>query len=207
MADSTELSEKRDYQRLSEHQLDAMAILCVEGVGGDEIARQVGVPREQVLAIIRGGRNQKFDKLLEGYKKKVLQSVMGHRFRLMDLLDDAYLAIDNAINNGDSKLRAETSWKLFEQVVPRPKDEQDHSLKIVINNPTVQAEMGKTINHIHESLDEMVDVLKHSDEDKHVLIGDEALPTPPVQLEISDAEALPSEEEADKNLDLEVLDD
>lgn len=191
-------------KRIPDYQLEAVAIYVTEGASAQDISDATGISLNSVRYLI-AGKNATFNRFLDAYRSKAMKCVMAHRFRLMDMLEAGYTAIQDALESNDLKLRSDTAWKLFDAVIPTSKDKEDPGIQIILNNPQVQTQLSDTINNVSGSLRSLKEMVAGKDPSRHVLLGDEALPVPEAQLKTKDTEALPAADEAEIHLDLVEL--
>lgn len=196
--------------RAKDYQLDTLAQMAVMGVPADQMASEVDLPIDYVNRLLEGGRNEKFDRLQADYREKVTTKTVNARFALYDFLDDATQAIGEAIRGGDIRLRAEQSWKLLGELAPNPRATVggggDH-LSIVFNNPSVQAQIGEGITNMTNMFTELRQAVTEQNGNGHTLLGEQALPVPPSQLEVTDGEALPNPGDSVDDFPMEAVEE
>ena len=94
-----------------------------------------------------------------------------------------------ALTGQDLRLRKETAQWIWDRVVPdlngKKSDDGHDTFQLVINQPHVQTRIGETMANVAQMLGGLRDAISRQDPNQHVLIGTDALPTPPGQLEVS----------------------
>ncbi len=178
-------------ERAKEHQLEAIAQLSTLGTPAATISAITTLSEPYINRLLRGGKNKTFDKLLENYKQQNLKTVVGAHFTLVDLLPQSNDAIRDALTGNDSRLRAETAWKVRDKVVPDLMKAQSgpDSYHITLNQPHIQSQIGETMESVASSLGMLRDIIRSQDPDAHLKLGAEALPIPPGQMEVVEGEA------------------
>ena len=105
-------------ERAKDYQLEAVAQLSTLGTPSGSIAAVTNLSEPYINRLLQGGRSKKFDELREHYKQQNLKTIVGAHFTLVDLLPQSDDAIRDALIGSDTRLRAETAWKIRDKVVP-----------------------------------------------------------------------------------------
>lgn len=207
---SAEVSEppaepvKDRAKALKPYQLDTLAMMMVEGSPTSEIAEALGTSEKHVNRTIRNSKT--LPAIVDSYREQSMTLAVRHRYRMISFLDDAYAAVEAALQGDDQNLRYKAAQDVLNRILPPEKQrEEPSSVNIAITNPQVQVEMKEAMGNISEGIKSMVEFLSDEKKPNHVLFGDEALPTPETQLQIEDgtgpvgpeddwkAEAVPAE--------------
>jgi len=164
--------------RLPSYILDAVALMALNAVPVADIVRATGLPERRVKGLL-AGKNKTFDKILEGYRKKLLTQSTYHQVRLLDLLDSAYRAIGTALDSEDAKTAKDTAWELMDRVLPRREDrltEGQAGVNLTLQANVVQAEVSQGLKNVLSEFGTIIDAVAHQDPNAHVKSGAEALP-------------------------------
>lgn len=184
---------KKERERGKLHQLEAIAQMCTMGTPPGTMAAVTGLSEGYINRLLTDGRNETFNKLRESYLEKNLKTLVGARFRLADTIDQVHEALQDALNGKDMRLRTETAWKIWDQVVPKLDNGKEHatpdSIQLIINQPHVQTQINETMANVADCLVGLREAVGSQIPDKHILLGAEALPIPESQLEVSKGEA------------------
>ena len=177
-------------ERAKEYQLESLAQLSVLGVGSAAMAGITELSETYINRILRGGQSKKFDELREQYKRSHLKTISNAHFQLVDALPEAIEGIKEGLGSRDIRVKTETSWKLYNQVVPQMVNQKDKadSFNITLNEPHIQAQVGETMTTVAKALQILTSVIRGQDADQYVMAGTDALPIPPSQLEVEEGE-------------------
>ena len=189
----TPTSAKQERERGKLHQLEAVAQMCTMGTPAGTMAAVTGLSEGYINRLLSDGRNETFNKLRESYLEKNLKTLVGARFKLADRIDASLEAFDSALSAPDLRLRKEMATWLWEQTVPKLDGgngkESSDTFQLVINQPHVQTQINETMANVANALVGLRDAVASDPSPERVLIGAEALPTPPSQLEVEEGEA------------------
>ena len=198
---------KPQRERAKAYQLEAVAQLSVLGTHASTIAAVTELTEPYINRLLSGGNNQTFDDIREKYRQQNMKLVTGAHFKLVDMLPEVDTAIQNALGANDLRLAAETAWKIRDKVIPDMvnNNRDPDSFQITINQPHVQAKIGETMTDVAEALSLLKSVIQSQDPGAHIMVGVEALPIPPSQLEVSEGEASLEPTEGPDDLLLELM--
>lgn len=165
---------------LAAHQLDAVAILSLNGVAYDDIAGQVGCSTDQVKHLVRDKANHTFNALVAGYREKILTHSVQHRMKMMKLMNASYEAVENAIQQrGDARLAKDTAFQVFKEALPAPETpKQEMQVNLGFQNVHLQQEVTTSTNEMLGKLPEILNRLGEvvGTVDPHTRKGTAALP-------------------------------
>jgi hypothetical protein len=165
-------------KRLPEHILDAIAMQTLQGTPYGDISRNTGVPKPTVEALVRDGSNQKFQRILEGYREKLLLTVGQNHFKMVAMLDKVHRAIERALDDDtDNKLAVSTAFDVMDRVIPRPEADRSVNVSLGLTNTVVNNEMSATLTSVSDSFVDLMQIVATQDPNKHVLDGTAALPS------------------------------
>lgn len=203
----TQLEKKNGHA--SKYQLACVARMTTEMAPMEEIVKQVGLTENHIKRLLKGGANKQFDELKEGYEEIATGEVIVHRLRLSGMLEKAYDGVKRGLDAKEPKTSAGTAWELFDRVYPslspaaqnsnRSPTEGLTGMTFIFNQPPARAELDQGEAGVIEDIRDLQRELAGIRLNRHELVGDEALPTPPAQLEILDVEALPNQEDAEQD--------
>ena len=206
--------EMQRGKHLLEHQLDAIAKLAALGGNSPErIAVTLNIPPKRIEKLLRGGANEKFDKLYGGYQKEMMSQFHGAVFNLVERLPRVHEVFDEALSSKNVAEKTSMAKWIYEKVHPvastkQVENLQDNSTNVFINqNPEARQQLSDTVQTVGTVLGELKTYISRPPGPNHELIGVEALPIPPGQLEVTDGEALPEVFESDETLKLIELDE
>jgi len=205
-------SEKTSPIRLRDYQLDTIAQLsCFDANSPEQISTTTGVPVKTVINLLKGGQNKSFDTIRAAYQQSVMKNFHGATMRMIDRMPKAEAAIERAIDSDDVKVAADNAWKVIDRVVPlasKRSDSQEGSVSFIINNPQVHNELNQTVSDVRGLMRGLKGYLSDgASTTNHTVIGSQALPISPAQLEVGDGESLPDQSETLDNLNLIPLED
>ena len=180
-------------ERAKDYQLETIAQLSTLGTPTGTMAQVTGLSEPYVARLLSGKGNETFNKFREQYKKSALKNVIGAHFSLVDMIPQSLDAFTAALGGQDLRLRKETAQWIWDRVVPdltgKKDSEGSDTFQVVINQPQVSAQIGETMESVAHMLKGLHDTILIQDENKHVLIGTDALATPVSQHEVSEGEA------------------
>lgn len=166
---------------LTHSRLDFVAKCAAGGMPTDQIARCASLSADTVLKLVRGGHDERFDALYQGWSEKNLQLLADHRYRLQEFLDDAYRGWGDSIKQtNDLKLRYLACRDLIVEVFgSRANSDVNVNLGFQQNNVNVD-QVNVAVGDIAATFAKLATelgvrrVAKGPDPHEHV--GDEALP-------------------------------
>ena len=200
--------------QLKEYQLDVIARLSAMNANTPEqISITTGIPLAKITALYKGS-NKTFNTLQSHYKELVMRHHTGAMMDMVEKLPKCSQAIDGALESGDARLAKDTAFEIYDRVLPemnprlnRGKPETEINLSFTHNNPQAAVILNETMDSVADMVRGLKDHLALEGEViSHELIGEQALPTPPGQLEVGGGEALPSVEDSDPGDHLDLID-
>ena len=156
--------------------LDAVALMVLNTVPAVTIATSTGLKVEQVKRLL-DGTNKKFEAILDGYRQKLLGCTVNHQLRLMELMDQAYAAVGNALQGNDVRIAKETAFEVMDRALPQRAERADGiNMGINIQTNIVQTEVNKSISDMVSSFAGLAGAISTQDPERHVKTGLDALP-------------------------------
>ncbi len=189
---------------LKEYQLDLIAKLSAMNASSPEqISITTGIPIKSVNNLFLGN-NSKFNKLQNSYREMVSKNLGGAKFNLIKKLEKCDRALDLALESGDARLARDTAFEIMDRVLPelnpRARSQAAESginISITQNNPQAAILLNNTMDSVANMMKDLKGHLTLEGEVlSHELIGEEALPPPPGQLEVGSGEPRPSLEDS-----------
>ncbi len=198
-------------ERAKDYQLETIAQLSTLGTPTGTMAQVTGLSEPYVSRLLSGKGNETFNKLREDYKKSALKNVIGAHFSLVELIPESLDAFREALHCQDIRVRKEMGQWVWDNVVPDLNGKKDSeggdSFSVTINQPQVSAQIGETMTSVAQMLTGLREAISTQDENKHVLIGEEALATPATQHEVSEGPAPLGESSGKGDLLTEVVEE
>jgi hypothetical protein len=208
MASDVEPAQTRE--RAKDYQLESLAQMAVLGIPADRMAVTSGLSVEYVERLLTERRNKTFLRFHDKFMAERTSQATAGEFRLGSMLNKAYDGIEASLDASDIRVRSENSWRLVERMNPDPnrKGGSGGDINLTVNAPHIQTQVSNTMTAVAESLVGLRDALSNQDPNAHILLGADALPTPPSQLEVSEGEARIEPERNDPLRDLrtEIVD-
>ncbi len=201
--ESALVEPKRTYTiPLKKYQLETIAkLLCLNANTVDSVADITGIDVSRISNLL-GGRNKTFNVEYERCRKIVMQNHSGAMMDMIELMPKGRDAIERALDSNDTRLAADNAWKLYDAVGVTSSSRQQAAesgnvTNITFNNQQAATILTESVAGVGNMLNDLRAHLATEVERSHELIGAEALPVPPGQLEVGDGEALPTVEDAD----------
>jgi hypothetical protein len=196
-------------ERAKDYQLESLAQMAVLGIPPDTMGVTTGLSTEYVTRLVEERRNETFNRYHDKYLAQRTKNATEGHFRLGDILDKAYNGVEEAVEAKDIRVKAENSWKVIHHVTgdPNRKSEGQSGDNITINNPVVQTQVTNTMTAVAEALGGLQAAVAAQDPNAHILIGTDALPIPPSQLEVEQGEASITPTEGPDDLPTELVDE
>jgi hypothetical protein len=201
MTASSEVSTQR-ITHLKNYQLETIAkLICLSASSPEQIAETVGVPPKRIMGLL-SGRNKTFNKLRDKYAKLVAEEFHGATMRMVEMLPKAHEAMENALESDDKRLAVETAFKIHDAVGLGAKrqsggETSQPGVNVHIHsNPEATTILTSGITEVGSMLSELRTHLQNDSGQSHELSGSAALPVPAGQLQVTNDEALPTEEDA-----------
>lgn len=167
---------------LSQGKLDTIAKCAVGGMRPKEIAQAAGCSVATVTNLIKGGSNEQFDLIYAGWQSKALSSLVDHRWRLQEFLENAYQAVRDlsAPDARDLRLKWEVAkWLLENTSLTGHQPHQSVNLNVGIQNNVAGEQVAVAFGSLGKDLSSLMEALRGqraSGPDPHEKVGDEALP-------------------------------
>ena len=179
---------------LKPYQLDTIAKLaCMDANSPEQIAQTTGIPVNRIMGLL-SRKNKTFNKLYDHYHAIVMKNHTGATMRMVEMIPKAHIAVENALDSEDTKLAADTAFKLYERVLPskNPAHADVVVNNVTFNNPQATTILAETVTGVGAMLGQLkAHMEKEINPLTHELHGLAALPRPPSQLEIGSGEAMP----------------
>ena len=165
---------------IPEHLLHAIALMSLNLVPTADIATAAGLKVDAVGRLL-AGENTKYNELLDGYRKKILNTTSTHQLHLADLIEKAYGAVERAlVQNTDLRLAKDTGFEVMDRVLPnraeRLADAPSTNISVALQTNILQTEVNTGIKSIIGQFGELVEAVTSQDPERHVKTGAEALP-------------------------------
>jgi hypothetical protein len=170
-----------------------------------DISKITGIPVASIVKLFEG-KNLQFNQFREEWRTMGIATTTQHRRAMIDLLPEAHTAVKGGLQANDVKTGADTAFKLFRDLGLGAKSDGGGigTLNLNFNQQNNQYNLGeKEMEATHRNVTEVVGKTKElaglvegiGDFTRHLLRGEEALPTPESQLKVIDAEPLPPVED------------
>ena len=174
------------------HILDAVALMALNLMLKEDIALAAGLKPDAVGRLLKGD-NPKFNKILEGYRQKLLARTAHHQLRLADLMDQSYAAVANALTGNDQRLAKETAFEVMDRALPQRAERlqpDGTTINLGFQTNIVQNEVTESIRSLVGNFGDLVDTIAQQDPERHVKTGLEAVPRA-IEIEVVADEAKP----------------
>jgi predicted transcriptional regulator len=152
---------------------ESLAMMIVEGLAPADIAERMSVSTRLVSEYMTSKAPEAFRQVLAAYREKINSAVIDRRFKFVDMAEKAYRRIDEALDADDDRLKAETAWKVVDEVAPR---RQKADVEI---NVTQNTQVNAQILEATQGIANLFKELKSNPAEsftKHLKVGEEALP-------------------------------
>lgn len=164
--------------RLDTHEFDFVAMALTNAVPLEDIAHAVQVDVEYIRKLSLR-YNESFNRVWDGYRNKLNNSMVAWRFKLANMLDKSYQAIENALDGKDPKLAFEAAKWNIAAVIPEVEQGRAAAgpgLQVNFNtDATVQAQVAGVIQNIGQSFLGLKEALSGVDLGRHVRQGEAAI--------------------------------
>ena len=102
------------------HRHQTMAMMVCEGWSSTDIAEAMTLPESVVKTYLGAGAPESLKAIKKAYREKAERLHVERKFRMAEHSERGYQNIGEALISNDAKLKTETSWRVLDEVSPKP---------------------------------------------------------------------------------------
>ena len=175
------------------HRHVTLAMMVCEGWSRADIAEAMCLSEETVEKYTGSEAPRMFKDVLAGYRAKLERLSVERRFRMAELSEQCYSNVKEALLCNDIKLKTETSFRILDEVSPKPVVETAPGVSVNVNltrNSQVNAQIVALTGDLLDEFQSLKSIPGEGYQ-RHLKLGSEALPSSYQEVQNEKGEPIP----------------